>query len=289
MSVLTPTTPLAPPRTAAILGVPIALTTYAQTLDWIDSAVMSTPVGAHNGYICVAAVHTIMAAQEDPELRSAVKGASFTVPDGRPLVWALKLLGHPLPDRVYGPELMARACARATSQSDGAMMTAGRDAAASTQATKFYLYGGRDQAALDLLKSKLLERYPGLEIVGSYCPPFRPLLANEEQAIIDDINSSGADVVWVGIGVPKQEKWMAQMRPRLNTPVLIGVGAAFDFHAGLVAQAPAWMQRVGLEWLFRLSREPRRLWRRYLRYNPWFVVAFARQFVGSLRHRLSSS
>ncbi len=122
-----------------------------------------------------------------------------------------------------------------------------------------------------------------MQIVGGYSPPFRPLSAEEEEAIVAEINGSGADVVWVGIGVPKQEKWMAAMRDRLDAPVLIGVGAAFDFHAGLVPQAPAWMQAAGMEWAYRLSREPRRLWRRYLRYNPRFVTGFARQYAREQR------
>ena len=155
---------------------------------------------------------------------------------------------------------MDRACARA---------------AATGQ--RIYLYGGRTQGALVELSRRLRLRHSGLQIVGGYAPPFRVLSDAEEEAIAADINRSGADVVWVGIGVPKQEKWMARMRPRLQAPVLIGVGAAFDFHAGLVPQAPARMQRLGLEWLFRLMQEPRRLWRRYLHYNPRFVAGFALQ------------
>jgi N-acetylglucosaminyldiphosphoundecaprenol N-acetyl-beta-D-mannosaminyltransferase len=214
----------------------------------------------------VAAVHTVVACQDDPELRAAVLAADFTVPDGQPLVWALKLLGHDLRDRVYGPELMDRACARAARTGQ-----------------RFYLYGGRSQAALDGLAHALRERHPGLRVVGGFAPPFRPLTAAEEQAVAADVARSGADVVWVGIGVPKQEKFMARMRPRLDAPVLIGVGAAFDFHAGVIAQAPALVQRAGLEWLFRLSQEPRRLWRRYLAYNPRFVTGFARQYWRHLR------
>ena len=240
-----------------MLGVSLALTDYDGTLDWIDAAVQS----GHRGYVCVAATHTVMAAQEDPRLRAAVAGADFTVPDGQPLVWALNLLGHRLPDRVYGPELMDRACARA----------------ARTGRT-MYLYGGRNQGALAQLTRTMRLRYPGLKIVGGYAPPFRPLTEAEEEHIAQDIDRSGADVVWVGIGVPKQEKWMARMRPRLSAPVLIGVGAAFDFHAGLVPQAPPAMQRLGLEWLFRMVQEPRRLWKRYARYNPLFVAGFARQY-----------
>src|SRR4051812_20266119 len=253
--------PPAPPKACEVLGIPLALTDYERTIRWIDGSVAARA----KAYICVAAVHTVMASQEDPELRAAVQGADFTVPDGQPLVWALTALGHRLPDRVYGPELMDRACAHA---------------AATGQ--KFFLYGGRNQGALAQLTRALRLRHPGLKIVGGYAPPFRPLTEAEEAHVARDINRSGADVVWVGIGVPKQEKWMARMRPRLEAPVLLGVGAAFDFHAGLVPQAPLTLQRCGLEWLFRLVQEPRRLWKRYLRYNPRFVIGFARQY---LRHR----
>jgi N-acetylglucosaminyldiphosphoundecaprenol N-acetyl-beta-D-mannosaminyltransferase len=128
------------------------------------------------------------------------------------------------------------------------------------------------------LALNLRRRHPGLKIVGGYAPPFRPLEPEERARVIDEIEASGADVVWVGIGVPKQEKWMWRLRDRLEAPVLVGVGAAFDFHAGLIPQAPDWMQRRGLEWLFRLGQEPRRLWRRYLTYNPRFVAGFARQW-----------
>jgi N-acetylglucosaminyldiphosphoundecaprenol N-acetyl-beta-D-mannosaminyltransferase len=144
---------------------------------------------------------------------------------------------------------------------------------------RMYLYGGRDEDALAQLERRLVERHPGLLIAGSHAPAFRALTPAEEEAVAADISASGADVVWVGLGVPRQEKWMARMRPRLEAPVLVGVGAAFDFHAGLVRQAPAAMQRLGLEWLFRVSQEPRRLAGRYARYNPRFVVGFARQYL----------
>ena len=258
-----PVPPAAPPS-RAVLGVPLALTDYERTLDWIDQTVRS---GSH-GYICVAATHTVMASHEDPELRAAVVGADFTVPDGQPLVWALKLLGHELDDRVYGPELMDRACARAA--------LTGR---------RMYLYGGRNPGALAELARVMRLRHPGLKLVGGYAPPFRELDESDDARIAAEINAARPDVVWVGIGVPKQEKWMARMRDRLDAPVLVGVGAAFDFHAGLVPQAPATMQRFGLEWLFRLVQEPRRLWRRYLRYNPRFVAGFARQYLRERRFR----
>jgi N-acetylglucosaminyldiphosphoundecaprenol N-acetyl-beta-D-mannosaminyltransferase len=255
--------PAAPPA-EPLLGVPLAVTDYDGVLDWIDQAV----AGGARSYVCVAAVHTVMACQEDHELRSAVLGSGVTVPDGQPLVWALNLLGHRLPSRVYGPDLMWKACERAA--------RTGR---------RFYLYGGRDEAALARLTLNLRRAHPGLEIVGGYSPPFGPLTAAQEDGIAADINASGADVVWVGIGVPKQEKWMARMRERLDAPVLVGVGAAFDFHADLVPQAPRRLQRLGLEWAFRLAQEPRRLWRRYLRYNPRFVVGFARQYLAHRRAR----
>jgi N-acetylglucosaminyldiphosphoundecaprenol N-acetyl-beta-D-mannosaminyltransferase len=252
----------APPATADVLGVPLALTDYGRTLDWIDATIAARG----RGYICVAAVHTVMLCREDAVFRAAVLSSSLTVPDGQPLVWALRALGHPLPDRVYGPELMDRACARAAQQG-----------------TRIFLYGGRSDAVLAELARRLRTRHPGLVIAGTHCPPFRPLSAGQEAGVAEDINASGADVVWVGIGVPKQEKWMAAMRDRLEAPVLVGVGAAFDFHAGLVPQAPPRLQRLGLEWSFRLAQEPRRLWRRYVRYNPRFVLGFARQYA---RHRL---
>ena len=148
---------------------------------------------------------------------------------------------------------------------------------------RFYLYGGRNQGALVQLALNLRQRYPGVRIVGGYSPPHRPLTDEERAGVAEEINRSGADVVWVGIGVPKQEKWMVQMRPALRAPVLVGVGAAFDFHAGLVPQAPKLLQDAGLEWAYRLAHEPRRLWRRYLRYNPRFVNAFARQLAAHRR------
>jgi N-acetylglucosaminyldiphosphoundecaprenol N-acetyl-beta-D-mannosaminyltransferase len=252
------------PATQELLGVPLALTDYERTMDWMDAAIAE----GRREYVCVAAVHTVMACAEDPELREAVLASSLTVPDGQPLVWAMNALGHDLPSRVYGPELMARHCER--SARTGA---------------RLFLYGGRNQGALVQLALNLRTQYPGLRIVGGYAPPFRPLDPDEEAAIAGEINRSGADVVWVGIGVPKQEKWMAAMRERLDAPVLVGVGAAFDFHAGLTAQAPNWIQSLGLEWLFRLATEPRRLWKRYLRYNPRFVAGFLRQYVRHQRGR----
>jgi N-acetylglucosaminyldiphosphoundecaprenol N-acetyl-beta-D-mannosaminyltransferase len=251
------------PPTATLLGVPLALIDYERTMDWIDAMVQRRD----RGYVVAAAVHCVMVCQEDSEMLEAVRSASLTVPDGQPLVWALNALGHSLSSRVYGPELMARYCERSAANG-----------------TRTFLYGGRNQGALVQLALNLRRRYPGLRIVGGYAPPYRQPTEEEKDAIAREIDAAGADVVWVGIGVPKQEKWMAEMRDRLKAPVLIGVGAAFDFHAGMVPQAPNWMQNVGLEWAYRLAREPRRLWRRYARYNPRFVAGFAREYM---RHRLA--
>jgi N-acetylglucosaminyldiphosphoundecaprenol N-acetyl-beta-D-mannosaminyltransferase len=253
--------PIAPDE-VSILGIPLAMTDYEATMDWMDATI------AHRekGYICVAATHTVMVCDEDPELREAVLNSSLTVPDGQPLVWAMNAMGGELEDRVYGPELMARYCERAAARG-----------------TRMYLYGGRNQGALVQLALNLRKRFPGVKIVGGYSPPFRDLSEEEEDAIVGEMNGSKADVIWVGVGAPKQEKWMAAMRDRLDAAVLVGVGAAFDFHAGLIPQAPEWMQSAGLEWLFRMAQEPRRLAPRYVRYNPRFITGFARQYA---RHRL---
>jgi N-acetylglucosaminyldiphosphoundecaprenol N-acetyl-beta-D-mannosaminyltransferase len=243
---------------AEVLEIPLAVADYESVLDWMQSVVAARGCA----YMSAAAVNLVMAAREDPEVRQAVLGATLVVPDGQPLVWALHLLGHARATRIYGPDLMALHCERAA-----------------RERTPAYLYGGRDASAVALLARRLQERFPGLPIAGGYAPPFRALSEQEQDLVAAEINASGADVVWVGTGQPKQELWMATMRARLEAPLLVGVGAAFDFHAGLVAQAPPWMGRNGLEWTFRLAREPRRLWRRYARYNPLFVSAFMRQYV----------
>jgi N-acetylglucosaminyldiphosphoundecaprenol N-acetyl-beta-D-mannosaminyltransferase len=251
------------PAAPEIVGIPLALTNYERTMDWMDAVVAERG----KAIVTAAAVHLVMVAHEDPAVRAAVVDPRvLAVPDGQPLVWALRALGHADASRVYGPELMAAYLARAT-----------------RTGTRHYLYGGRNQGALVQLVNELRRRYPGLQIVGGYSPPFRALTADEEAFVVDDIATSGADVVWVGTGQPKQEQWMAAFRDRLAAPVLVGVGAAFDFHAGLVPQAPAWMQASGLEWVYRLAQEPRRLWRRYARYNPLFVAAFARQWLSHRR------
>jgi N-acetylglucosaminyldiphosphoundecaprenol N-acetyl-beta-D-mannosaminyltransferase len=249
----------APPPCAEILGIPLAISDYEEVLDWMQAMIAAE----ERGYVTAAAVNLVMKAQEEPATLEATLGATLAVPDGQPLVWALHALGHRRATRVYGPDLMAHFCGRAASEQ-----------------IPIYLYGGRhDDAARELLIRRLTERFPGLEIVGASSPPFRPLTLAEDEHELELINASGAAVVWVGTGQPLQEQWMYRVRPRLSAPLLVGVGAAFDFHAGLVSQAPPWMQRKGLEWVYRLSREPRRLWPRYARYNPRFVAGFARQYA----------
>jgi len=253
------------PERAEILGIPLAVSDYERVMEWMDAMIAA----GERGYVTAAAVNLVMSARESPATMEAVLAATLAVPDGMPLVWALRALGHGRATRVYGPDLMAGYCARAA-----------------RNGTPVYLYGGRhDDGARNLLVRRLRERFPGLRIAGASSPPFRPLTPAEEEREVELINSSGAAVVWVGTGQPRQEQWMHAMRSRLTPPLLVGVGAAFDFHAGLVKQAPPWMGRSGLEWAYRLYREPRRLWRRYARYNPRFVLAFARQYA---QHRRSS-
>jgi N-acetylglucosaminyldiphosphoundecaprenol N-acetyl-beta-D-mannosaminyltransferase len=251
-----------------VLGVALAISDYGEVLDWMEAMVAA---GAR-GYVTAAAVNLVMSSREDPETAAAVAAATLATPDGMPLVWALRALGHRRATRIYGPDLMAAFCARAARSQ-----------------IPVYLYGGRDPQALALLQARLRESFPGLPIAGAHSPPFRALSESEKAEDAARIDASGAAVVWVGTGQPKQEKWMHEMRPRLAAPLLVGVGAAFDFHAGLVAQAPPWMQRSGLEWAFRLSREPRRLWRRYARYNPRFVAGFAAQYARHLAGRERAS
>jgi N-acetylglucosaminyldiphosphoundecaprenol N-acetyl-beta-D-mannosaminyltransferase len=210
-------------------------------------------------YVCVTGVHGVMESQRDPELLAIHNASGLTTPDGMPMVWSGWFAGHRSMDRVYGPDLMLDVCAEAA-----------------RRGWRCYFYGGKEGVA-DVLASRLEERFPGLKVAGCYSPPFRPLTAEEDEAIVDRINSSAADLVWVGLSTPKQERWMAEHVDRLDAVALLGVGAAFDFHAGEVRQAPRWVQRSGMEWLFRLGQEPKRLWRRYLYNNPRFLL-------GGVRH-----
>jgi N-acetylglucosaminyldiphosphoundecaprenol N-acetyl-beta-D-mannosaminyltransferase len=213
-------------------------------------------------YVCVTDVHCVMESQRDPELRRIYDEAGLVVPDGMPLVWLSRLGGHAEADRVYGPDLLLACCEHSL-----------------VRGYRHFFYGGASGVA-ELLAERLTQRYPGLRVAGTYSPPFRPLTPTEDASIVARINDSGADLVWVGLGAPKQERWMYRHRGTLRAPVLLGVGAAFDFHAGLKKQAPRWLQRSGFEWLFRLLTEPRRLWRRYLRNNPAFIWNIGLQAAG---------
>ncbi len=249
-------------RRRTLLDVPVAMTDYDEAIETMDALVASR----ERGYLCAAPVHALMVARDDPEMLEALRRATLVVPDGMPLVWAANALGEDLRDRVYGPELMSRYSDRCAERGH-----------------RVWLYGGRDQGTLVQLALSLRRRHPGIQIVGGHSPPFRPLSAEEEDALVHQINAARPDVLWVGIGVPKQEKWMLRMRERLDVPVMVGVGAAFDFHAGRVPMAPRWMQDRGLEWIYRTAQEPRRLLKRYLTTNPRFVLAFARQYLAERR------
>jgi N-acetylglucosaminyldiphosphoundecaprenol N-acetyl-beta-D-mannosaminyltransferase len=216
-------------------------------------------------YVCVTGVHGIMESLRDDAVRRAHAAAGLVVPDGMPLVWLLKEAGFLGVGRVYGPDLMLAALARGEAAG-----------------YRHYLYGGTP-ATLARLRSRLGARFPRAAIVGAHAPPFRPAGADETEDMLTAIDASGADIVWVGLGTPKQELWMAKHRARLAAPALIGVGAAFDFHAGTMRQAPARLQRLGLEWAFRMAMEPRRLAGRYLRNNPSFVFLLVAQRLGLKR------
>src|ERR687894_2438491 len=241
-----------------LLGVPVAMVDYDSAIEVMDRLVDTR----EPGYVCAAPVHALIEARRNPAMLEALRGSTLVVPDGMPLVWAANLLGANLSDRVYGPELMLRYSDRCAERGH-----------------RVWLYGGRDQGSLVQLALNLRRRHPGINIVGGYSPPFRPMTEEEEDQLVDQINTARPDVLWVGIGVPKQEKWMARMRDRLDVPVMCAVGAAFDFHAGRISQAPSWMQQRGLEWTYRIAQEPRRLLPRYLYFNPRFVLAFARQYL----------
>jgi N-acetylglucosaminyldiphosphoundecaprenol N-acetyl-beta-D-mannosaminyltransferase len=220
-------------------------------------------------YVTITGVHGVMESQSDPEVRAIHNRAGLVTPDGMPLVWASRLAGQRHVRRVYGPDLMLAACRRSLETG-----------------WRHFLYGGAEGVP-ELLATRLADRFPGLEITGAFAPPFRPLTDAEDEEIVQRINAARPDIVWVGLSTPKQERWMASHLRRLEAPVMVGVGAAFDFHAGLKRQAPRWIQGTGLEWLFRLITEPRRLWRRYLRNNPVFLASVALQATGLRRYSLT--
>src|SRR5579859_378948 len=220
-------------------------------------------------YVCVCPVHSIMECRRSSEVRRIFNSAGMVTPDGMPVVWVARLRGFPRVSRVYGPDLMLAELETSVARGH-----------------RHFLYGGGPGGA-EKLATSMRGRFAGIDIAGLHEPPFAPLdeLCTPQTAAL--INAAKPDIVWVGMSSPKQDRWMARMRPQLDAPVLIGVGAAFDFLSGTVKQAPRWMQRSGLEWLYRLGTDPRRLWRRYLVDNPWFVWDVVLQMTGIKKFELA--
>ena len=241
----------------SILGVNIS----AVNLESASAAIDAWIRNHEKRYVCVAPVSTILSCQDDTDYKDVINNADMVTPDGMPVVWLGRRQGFHEVSRTYGPDLMQRVCFEG--QKKG---------------YRHYFYGAAPKT-LEKLINRLKEGYPQIQIAGYYAPPFRPLSASENQDVIEKINAAQADILWVGLGSPKQDFWMKQNRDKLHVPVAIGVGAAFDFLAGTKKQAPRWMQRSGLEWLFRFLSEPRRLWRRYLIGNPRFIFLLMKEYV----------
>jgi len=254
-----------PPARVNILGVGVSAISLPQAVSILEQWIAERT----QRYVCVTGVHGVMESQSDQELRRIHNEAGLVTPDGMPLVWISRLKGHAQVGRVYGPDLMLAFCE-----------------ASEEKGYRHFLYGGGEGVA-ERLASRLKGRFPRLAIAGRLCPPFRPLEPNEDNEAVRYINETVPDIVWVGLSTPKQERWMRTHVGRLTAPVLVGVGAAFDFHAGLKPQAPRWIQRSGLEWSYRLLHEPRRLWRRYLFNNPRFVFLVLLQALGLRRYDLT--
>lgn len=247
-----------------VLGVGLS----ALNLDLATNAVAEALRTGIRGYVCVTGVHGVSEAQDDAEFKSILNHSFLNTPDGMPMVWMGRLQGFSEMNRVYGPDLMLQVC----------------DWSAKTGYSHFF-YGGGPGVA-EALASRLKQRFPELRVAGTFTPPFRPLNPVEESQLEALVRSSKPDIFWVGLSTPKQERFMARYWNRLDAKLFFGVGAAFDFHAGKLRQAPRWMQRSGLEWFFRLCCEPRRLWRRYLRNNPLFLARASLQLTGLRRYPL---
>ena len=231
-----------------VLSTPIDVLTW----DTVISRIQQWATQRESRYVCVCNVHSVVTARGDILFKKILSASDIATADGAPVAWMLRRRGYPLQRRINGPDLMWLYCEQASKRGES-----------------IYLYGGSPET-LNVLQDRLIKAFPGLKIAGAVSPPFRPLTEEEDRAEVAHINNSGAQTVWVSLGCPKQEKWMASHKGRINA-VMIGVGAAFDYHAGTITRAPLWMQKIGLEWLFRLIREPRRLWRRYLVTNSLFI------------------
>ena len=241
-----------------ILGVSVNAVNMKLALQTIDEWISKCEAN----YVCVTGVHGVVESQRNEKLRRIHNTAGMVTPDGMPLVWLSRMKGYTFVDRVYGPDLMLAVC-------ENSLLPGYRH----------FLYGG-GKGVPELLADKLKSRFPELKVVGSFSPPFHAMTTEEDNQVVGMINAAHPDIVWVGLSTPKQELWMAEHVTRLSPSVLIGVGAAFDIHAGLKKQAPYWMQRRGLEWMFRLVIEPRRLGRRYLINNPVFILLILAQALG---------
>jgi len=250
------------PEHCHIIGMRIDATSYGDAV----ARILSWAAAAQSRYVCVATAHMVMEAYDSSEFRRAVNAADLVTPDGMPLVWLLRASGLHGQQRVYGPDLTIEVCRAA--EATGAPVG---------------FYGGRPEA-INRLQCALRRQVPGLNIAYAFAPPFRPLTPEEDRGVVDAINASGTRILFVGLGCPKQELWMAGHKGAVRA-AMVGVGAAFDFHAGLVKQAPRWLQAAGLEWAFRLLMEPRRLWRRYLKHNPRFAALAVLQILGLAHHQ----
>lgn len=251
-------------RYANVLGVAVSAVNMESAIIACEELIANR----RRGYISVTGVHGVMEAQADHELRRILNASFLCVPDGMPTVWIGRLQGHQSMRRVYGPDFMLEFCRRSVERG-----------------YRHFLYGGKDGVAQELRK-ELQRRFPGLQVVGSYTPPFRRLTLDEERELTTAIEDCQPDVIWVGLSTPKQERFMAQFIGRLNTKLMVGVGAAFDLHTGQMKDAPEWIKVAGLQWLHRLVQEPRRLWRRYLINNPKFLFNIALQLVGMKKYEL---
>lgn len=251
---------------ANVLGVGVSAINFSMALETIDGWIAKQD----RHYVCITGVHGVMESQGDEDLRAIHNAAGLVTPDGMPLVWLSRLHGFKHVDRVYGPDLMLALCQHSLQKG-----------------YRHFFYGGAEGVP-ERLAHQLTQRFPGLQVTGTLSPPFRPLTEEEDGQVVEKINASAADIVWVGLSTPKQERWMAAHVGKLQAPVMIGVGAAFDFHAGLVRQAPRWVQRSGFEWLFRLGMEPRRLWKRYLTNNPRFIMLVMAQLLHLKRYELGA-
>ncbi len=248
--------------TPAILGMRVDPTSYRQATENI----LTWAKAGESRYVCVANVHMVMETYDCPDFRQIVNSADMVVPDGMPLVWMLRKMGYPDQERVNGPDLMISILQTASEQG---------------VAVGFL---GSTSHVLNRLREHLMRRFPALEIAYGCSPPFRPLTPQEDGKIIDGINASNARILFVGLGCPKQERWMATHKERVRA-VMLGVGAAFDFHAGVKARAPIWMQQAGLEWFFRMMTEPQRLWYRYFYHNSRFLILALKQLVEQNKNR----